>query len=155
MIVLMMIMINADVGFRYAFDNPLPGVAEIVSAGIVSIIFLQLPDCIRAGRMIRSDMWIERVARRKPRVGHLMDAIFHAVGTGMLAVLVYYVFPEVTDAVVEQQTIGVHGVFVAPVWPFYICVVIGAVLATLEYAVCTVERIRRVLSFGNEVEASS
>ena len=70
----------------------------------------------------------------------------------MLTVLVYYIFPEVMEAVVEHQTIGVHGVFVAPIWPFHICVVVGAILATLEYAVCTVERVRRALGFGNEVD---
>ena len=154
MIVCIMIMINTDVGFRYVFNNPLPGVAEIVSTGIVSIIFLQLPDCIRAGRMIRSDMWITRLAQTRPRIGLILDAVFHAIGTTMLAVLVFYIFPEVEEAVVECQTIGVHGVFVAPIGPFYICVIIGAVLAMLEYALCTVDRVRQALSLDVEGSAS-
>jgi TRAP-type C4-dicarboxylate transport system permease small subunit len=145
MIVVIMVLINADVAMRYLFNQPIPGVAEIVSASIVTIIFLQLPDCIRSERMIRSDMWIERLTRERPGIAAAMETVFNAAGTLMLALLVYYVYPKVARAYTAGHTIGVYGVFLAPVWPFYAGVLLGAALATVEYAVKTAHCLRQMV----------
>lgn len=146
MIVGIMVLINSDVAMRYLFNQPIPGVAEIVSASIVTIIFLQLPDCIRSDRMIRSDMWIERLTRQRPGVAMAMETLFNAAGTLMLALLVYYVYPKVARAYTAGHTIGVYGVFLAPIWPFYAGVLFGSALATVEYAVKTIHCMRRLIA---------
>ncbi|MEO3388566.1 TRAP transporter small permease [Mesorhizobium sp. CAU 1741] len=146
MIVAIMVLINADVGMRYLFNQPIPGVAEIVSASIVTIIFLQLPDCIFSGRMIRSDMWIGRLTARRPRAAAGLETAFNLLGAVMLALIVYYVYPKVARAYSATHTIGVYGVFLAPVWPFYAGVLVGAALATVEYAVATVHSLRLAIA---------
>ncbi|MGR3583297.1 MAG: hypothetical protein ACU0B8_03500, partial [Pseudooceanicola nanhaiensis] len=45
-----MALINADVIGRSFFDHPIPATAEIVSAAIVAIVFLQLPNATAEGR---------------------------------------------------------------------------------------------------------
>lgn len=143
MILAIMALINADVGFRYLLDRPIPGVAEIVSASIVTIIFLQLPDCVATDRMIRSDMWLGRLTARRPSVAAALETVFDALGAVMLALLVYYVYPKVARAYTAGHTIGVYGVFLAPVWPFYAGVLVGATLAAVEYASRTARRLRQ------------
>lgn len=133
MIVGLMVGINLDVGGRYFFNSPLPGTAEIISASIVSIIFLQLADCIRTDRMIRSDILLARLVVSRPRLADWFYAVFALVGFGMLAVLVWFLIPSVSKAFYQGHTVGVPGMFVMPVWPFYALVLTGAVLATLEY----------------------
>lgn len=153
MIIFVMVLINADVGMRYLMNQPIPGVAEIVSASIVTIIFLQLPDCIRSGRMIRSDMWIERLTTSSPRTAAMLDTAFNALGTLMLALICYYVYPKVMRAFRAGHTIGVYGVFLAPLWPFYAGVLVGAALATLEYAMKTLQAAR--LAFGGPARGAA
>ena len=134
MIVGLMVAINADVGGRYLFNHPVPGTAELVAAAIVSIIFLQLPDTVRTDRMIRSDMFIGRIARARPALGRMLEFLFALAGTLMLATLVRYVAPTALRAFRDDHEIGIPGVFTAPLWPFHALVVLGAALATAEYA---------------------
>lgn len=138
MIVMLMAAINLDVGGRYLFNHPIPGTAEVISASIVSIIFLQLPDCIRSGRMIRSDILIERVVKARPKLGQVFELCFSILGFCMLAVVVRYIAPAVHKAWVSHHMLGVPGIFTAPIWPFYLLVLVGAVLATLEYLRLTI-----------------
>jgi TRAP-type mannitol/chloroaromatic compound transport system permease small subunit len=154
MIIAMMALINADVGMRFLFNSPIPGVSEMIAASIVSIIFLQLPDCIEQGRMIRSDMWFDKVLVTRPRLGTAIDAVFHAIGAAMLMLLVYYIFPKVARAFTDGHTIGVYGVFQAPLWPFYLLVLIGAVLAAAEYVIASILRVCWAAGTGRRGAAS-
>ena len=67
-----MAIINADVIGRGAFGTPVPATAEIVSAMIVAIVFLQLPKATAAGRNVRSDMLLNRLGRNE---GARMDKV--------------------------------------------------------------------------------
>ena len=51
------------VGDRVTYE-PVLGVTEIVSQSIVGIVFLQLADAQRRGRMIRSDIILAGLLRR-------------------------------------------------------------------------------------------
>lgn len=133
MIVGLMVAINADVGGRYLFNHPVPGTAEVISASIVSIVFLQLPDCIRSDRMIRSGVLIDRLLLTRPRLGEAMEVIFSLTGLVMTCILLRYLVPAVHKAWAAYHMIGVPGIFQAPIWPFYLLVVIGAALAVVEY----------------------
>ena len=72
---------------RGAFSTPVPATAEIVSAAIVAVVFLQLPLAIGRGRAVRSDMLIGRLHSRSPRAGNALDAVHHLAGEVMLAIL--------------------------------------------------------------------
>jgi len=128
-----MTIINLDVGGRHFLGKPFPATAEIVSAGIVSIVFLQLAHAVGEGRSIRSDMLIGRLRRRSPRWADGLDAAHHLAGAAMLAVLVRYVWPKAAEAAANGETVGLYGILQLPAWPFAVCVVAGAVLAALQF----------------------
>src|ERR671937_441992 len=65
-IFVLMVIINADVIGRSSMNHPIPGVAEFVTLSIVGILFLQLGQCLRSGRMTRADGFLESVRRRAP-----------------------------------------------------------------------------------------
>jgi len=137
-----MAMINLDVIGRGALSMPLPATAEIVSASIVSIVFLQLPYATVSGRNVRSDMLIGRVMARSPRAASLMEATNHLVGTIMLAVLLRYIWPEIESAVTDRETVGLFGVFTLPRWPFVVAVLAGCVMTCVVYALMTINYFR-------------
>lgn len=147
-----MLMINTDVIGRGVFGLPVPAAAEIISASIVCIIFLQLPYCTIMGRNIRSDMLMGRLEKRSPRKAAAIDAFHHIIGTLMLLVLLSYIGPEVISAISEHETVGVYGVFIMPRWPFLLPVLIGCILTAACYALLTLGLIRKTLGNGTGTE---
>lgn len=133
-----MAIINADVIGRGAFGTPVPATAEIVSAAIVAIVFLQLPQATAAGRNVRSDMLLNRLGRNDGRAGAMLDMIHHAVGTLMLGILLYYIAPGILDSIEGNETVGLYGIFTMPRWPFVVCVLAGCALTLAQYAMLTI-----------------
>lgn len=147
-----MAIINADVIGRGAFNTPFPATAEIVSAAIVAIVFLQLPLATAAGRNVRSDMLLNRLLKRgNGRSGNILDMIHHVVGTIMMAILLYYVAPGILDSIEGNETVGLYGIFTMPRWPFVVCVLAGCSLTLAQYAVLTISCAKR--AFGSEISA--
>lgn len=142
MIVVIMLLINADVFGRFVFNAPVPIVAEIVSVTIVSVVFLQLGDAIRAGRMIQSDMWLSRLARRSPRGATALSALHHIVGAVMLGILAWYIWQPTLASFSPHRTVGIRGVMTLPLWPFYLAVFAGAALAFVQYVATALALIR-------------
>ena len=58
LIVGVMILVNSDVIGRGMFNAPISGVPEIVSMSIVAIVFLQVAQAFRKGRLTRSEAFI-------------------------------------------------------------------------------------------------
>ncbi|WP_163849089.1 TRAP transporter small permease subunit [Pseudooceanicola aestuarii] len=137
-----MAIINADVVGRGFFDAPVPATAEIVSAAIVAVVYLQLPQATAMGRNVRSDMLITRLTSRSPRAGAWLNAAHHLAGTIMLAILLRYIGPEIYGAIEDNETVGLYGLFTMPRWPFVTCVLLGCVLTLVVYAAMSVDYIR-------------
>lgn len=133
-----MAIINADVVGRGAFDTPVPATAEIVSAAIVAIVFLQLPQATAAGRNVRSDMLLNRLSQGSGRAALVLDMVHHAVGTLMLGILLYYIAPGIFKSIEGNETVGLYGVFTMPRWPFVACVLAGCALTFAQYARLTI-----------------
>jgi hypothetical protein len=77
----LMVLINIDVLSRDLFNSPILGVAEIVELSIVGIVFLQISDAVRLGRLTRSDGLYPRILFRQPRIGHVLGAFFDLAGS--------------------------------------------------------------------------
>ncbi len=146
-----MAIINADVVGRGAFGTPVPATAEIVSAAIVAIVFLQLPQATAAGRNVRSDMLLSRLRARSERSGDWVDAFHHLVGTIMLAILMRYVGPEILESIEGNETVGLYGIFTMPRWPFVTCVLVGCALTLVQFAMLTIGLFLRALGRGAKV----
>ncbi|WP_375690818.1 TRAP transporter small permease subunit [Pseudooceanicola sp. LIPI14-2-Ac024] len=134
----MMALINLDVIGRSFFGHPIPATAEIVSAAIVAIVFLQLPYATATGRNVRSDMLLTRLRARSSAAADWLDTFHHAAGTGMLAILLYYTGPQIIHSIEGNETVGLYGIWTMPRWPFVTCVMIGCVMTLAAYAMLTI-----------------
>ena len=81
----LMVLINVDVLSRYLFNAPIQGVAEVVELSIVGIVFLQISDAVRAGRLTRSDGLYRQILMRRPIVGYALGALFDLAGAVFFA----------------------------------------------------------------------
>lgn len=131
LILCLVALINLDVLSRYAFNAPISGVTELVELSIVAIVFLQIADAVRAGRMTRSDGLYSRLCQRHPRAGHVLGALFDIAGAVFFLTIVIGGIPRFVDAWQRGYFSGIRGVFVVPVWPVRLVLVIGAVSVML------------------------
>lgn len=133
-----MALINLDVVGRSFFDSPVPATAEIVSAAIVAVVFLQLPNATAAGRNVRSDMFLGRLRARSPVTADWVDSFHHLIGTLMLGILMFYMGPEIIHSIEGNETVGLYGIWTMPRWPFVSCVLAGCIMTLAAYAMLTV-----------------
>ncbi len=84
LILAIVVLINLDVFSRFLFNNPIDGVTELVELSIVAIVFLQLADAVRNGRLTRSDGLYNRLCKKNPTAGHLLGAFFDLAGAAFL-----------------------------------------------------------------------
>ena len=130
----LMLLINADVIGRYFFNKPLVGTIEIVSMSIVGIIYLQLGHALRQERFIRSDGFLGRLLRERPRTGYAIQGLHHLIGAVLLGLMVYFCIPETISAWEQSEYLGTEGVFVFYIWPIDAIVTIGATVTAIQFA---------------------
>ena len=80
LILVLMLIINLDVFSMNVLGAPITGVKESIALSIAVIVFLQMPETLRANRHIASDMWITRLSNRRPRIAAAVQAVFHLLG---------------------------------------------------------------------------
>jgi TRAP-type mannitol/chloroaromatic compound transport system permease small subunit len=134
-ILALMLLINADVVGRSVFSRPIAGVPEIVSLSIIGIVFLQLASTLRAGRMTRSDMLLNALERRAPRVMRGIDFLFNLAGVYIVSVIFFASYPRFTTAVARNEFVGAIGHFTAPTWPIKLVLLIGAAALALQFLI--------------------
>ena len=134
-IILLMVLIVADVLGRNVLAAPIAGVPEMVKFSIVGIVFLQITHTHVSGQMIRSDGLLNALIRRRPRLGHALDALAQATGAALTAALAWTVWPRLIKAYDRGEFEGAVGHFVLPVWPFLAIIVGGSALLSLSYLI--------------------
>ena len=139
---LVMVLMCADVFMRNAFNRPIDGVAELVAASIIIIVFLQLPSTLRHGRMSRADLFIDPFLLKRPRAGLRLRALFSAFGVFACGVIAYATWPMLVTAWRNNEFSGIEGVFTFPTWPMALVVTLGGTLAAVQYALLTWQDLR-------------
>ena len=124
-IFLIMLLINAEVWSRLLFSRPIDGVTELVSASIVGIVFLQLSDAVRVGRLTRSDGFFNKIMEKKPRVGAAMSLVFDVAAIVFFTVILIGSVPFFIDAWVGGYFVGTEGIFTFPKWPVRLILIIS------------------------------
>jgi TRAP-type mannitol/chloroaromatic compound transport system permease small subunit len=122
-----------DVAARYLFNSPVTGVPLVITMSLIAIVFLQLPDGLRAGRVTRNEALLAVLLERRPRIGLALQAVFHLCGAAMMAFLVVYIWPMFVKAWTSRAFLGNRGDFVLPEWPFKLLIVVGAVMTGLQF----------------------
>lgn len=129
----LVVMINLDIISRFLFNAPIDGVTELVELSIVAIVFLQLGDAVRNGRLTRSDGLYSKVRERFPRIGHVLGAFFDFAGAVFFLTLIAGSIPRFVDAWVRGYYSGNKGIVVIPVWPVRLIIVVGAVTVVFVF----------------------
>ena len=127
------ILINTDAFGRKLFSSPINGVPEIIEFSIVGIVFLQLGDATRHGRLTRSDGLFKIIRKRYPTIGRALGAVFDLLGALFMGLILYGYWPLFVESVEKDFYYGVIGVFTAPKWPVELIVVIGCFVTLLQF----------------------
>ncbi len=129
----LVVLINLDVFSRFLFNAPIDGVTELVELSIVAIVFLQLADAVRAGRLTRSDGFYSKLQIRFPRFAHVLGALFDLAGAVFFVTIIMGSVPRLVDAWQRNYFSGNKGIFVVPVWPVRLILVIGALTVVFVF----------------------
>jgi TRAP-type C4-dicarboxylate transport system permease small subunit len=131
----LMLIIDADAIGRTLFNRPLQGVIEITEMSIVAIVFLQLSDALRTGKLTRSDGLFNLMLARRARVGRAMGVAFDGLGAAFIGLVVYGSVPLLSEAIERNYYKGEKGLFVFPTWPVKLVIVIGSVVMLVQFLV--------------------
>ena len=130
-----MVLINVDVLARYLFNAPIQGVAEIVELSIVGIVFLQISDAVRAGRLTRSDGMYRQILARRPKLGYWLGVVFDVAGALFFVTILLGALPRLVEAYERDYFAGNVGLFTVPVWPIRLILVIGCIVVAIQFLV--------------------
>jgi TRAP-type C4-dicarboxylate transport system permease small subunit len=133
-IFLLMLIINADVLARSLFNSPIDGVPELVALSIVGIVFLQLGDAVRAGRLIRSDGFFNRFVARRPRLGLVLNTFYDLCGMAFFVAILFGVVPIFIEAYRGNYYVGTEGIFTVPEWPVRLILIISCITVIAVFA---------------------
>lgn len=125
LIVAIMLLVNADVIGRGAFDAPISGVPEMVSLSIVAIVFLQIAQTFRSGRLTRTDLLLGSLARRLPRARQALELLFSLAAIALVWQIIAASWPLFRKAWERGTYEGTIGDFIAPVWPVKLIILLG------------------------------
>lgn len=143
------LLICADIVGRSLFDKPVAGVAEMVSLTIVAVVFLQLGHAVRSDGLERTSVMLDIIARRSPRAGEILNAVYYLIAALVFLALLYGSWDKLLDAWNADEHVGVYGLFVAPVWPMRLVVVIGSAAAALQFLLLSLSRLRAAAQKNN------
>jgi len=126
--------VNYDVVARGVFHAPFMGAVEVVQFSIVLIVFLQLPDVVRANRLTRSDGFLHIAGDKWPAVSRWLSRFINAIACVFMLLIAIAIWPEFLDMLDTRDYFGVPGVFTAPWWPIKLVIFLSAALCTVLFA---------------------
>jgi TRAP-type C4-dicarboxylate transport system permease small subunit len=148
LIVAMAIAVNADVLGRNALNHPIPGVNEFIGLSIVAVVFLQLANTLREGRHVSNDIIMQAIGVYHPRVAYAFYGLFNLIGAGLMALIVWFVWPMVLEMYQAGYYKGTANVVEIPIWIFVAPVVIGGAATAIQYLLFAVREFVR--AFGDQ-----
>lgn len=132
-IFVLMTMICVDATGRTLFTHPFNGVNEMVEMSIVGIVFMQLGDATRRGRLTRSDGFYNLINRRWPSVWRVQAFIFEMLGVAFFVIILFGAIPELIDAWTLNYFVGEVGLFTFPEWPIKLVIALGCFVTLLQF----------------------
>jgi len=131
-VLVLIAVVNYDIIARGLFNRPFLGAVEVVQFSMVLIVFLQLPDVIRAGRLTRSDGFLRLLSARLPETGRGLRRVIDLLSGAFMVLVAVAVWPEFVEMWHSRDFFGVPGVFTAPWWPIKLIIFFSACLCTLH-----------------------
>jgi TRAP-type mannitol/chloroaromatic compound transport system permease small subunit len=91
---------------------------------------------------------LDRLARSSPRLHDALHAVFHAIGAGLLGVILWASWTPLVESVRIQEYVGAIGDFQAPVWPIRLITLIGLAVTALVYLMLMIHDLQRLRGRG-------
>jgi TRAP-type mannitol/chloroaromatic compound transport system permease small subunit len=145
LIVVIMVLVNADVIGRGVFNSPVSGVPEIVSMSIVAIVFLQIAHTFARGRLTRSEAILGFVGERAPRARTFMEMVFALAATALVWQIFAASLPLFRKSWVRNTFEGTIGDFTAPIWPVKLIILIGCAALMVQLVLFAMDALFRLL----------
>ena len=148
----LLVIINLDIGGRAIFNHPIRGVPEIVAMSIVACVFLQIAHTLKVGRLTRSDILMNWLENRYPRVKRFLEGVYYLVGFFLMAILCKASFPFFTKAWRIDEYVGAEGDFMAPIWPVKLIILIGCVAGAIQFMIMSVDNFKQLFITGTDAD---
>ncbi len=152
-IFVLMLVVNTDVISRFIFNAPIQGVTEIVRLSIVGIVFLQISDAVRLGRLTRSDGLYQRFATRHPVAGNVAGLVFDVLGATFFGILLIGSVPRLFEAWERGYFLGNEGLFTVPIWPIRLILVIGCAVVSIQFLILAARHFSRLTQHTRQTDA--
>ena len=134
---LLVLLVCADAAGRTlsftGYTAPIKGVIELVEVSIIVIVFTQLADTVRVGRLTRSDGFLSLMLRRSPAFGRILSMAIDLLAFVFLLLILIGAVPLLVDSYQRGYFHGDEGVFTLPDWPGKAVIVYGATLTLLRF----------------------
>jgi TRAP-type mannitol/chloroaromatic compound transport system permease small subunit len=141
----LILLVTADALGRSFFAAPIVGTVELVQISIVGIVFMQLGDTVRTGRLTRSETFLEALRHVRPRAAAAFEGVFCVLGAAYMAIGLAGSVPLLAEAIRRNSWIGNEGVFTAPVWPVKTVIVAGLAVCLVQFLRLAVDSFRKTL----------
>jgi len=148
----LLVIINLDIGGRAIFNHPIRGVPEIVAMSIVACVFLQIAHTLKVGRLTRSDILMNWLENRYPRVKRFLEGVYYLIGFFLMAILFKASFPFFTKAWRIDEYVGAEGDFMAPIWPVKLIILIGCVAGAIQFMIMSVDNFKQLFITGTDAD---
>ncbi len=142
LIVALVVIICVDVIGRETIGVPLSGVPEMMTLSIVAIVFLQVPQAFKAGRLTRSDGLIRALQHSSPRLVAGLESLFELLGALVVGTIIYAHWPILVRSIERGDFVGSVGNFTLPTWPVKLMILLGASLLFLQFLARILRRIQ-------------
>jgi TRAP-type mannitol/chloroaromatic compound transport system permease small subunit len=142
-ILLLVLLVTADALGRSFFTHPIVGTHELIQISIVGIVFLQLADAIRTGRLTRADSFLGMLLHAAPRAGAALECAFFLLGAAYMAIGLWGSVPLLVESIERKSYLGNEGVFTAPVWPVKTIIVLGLAVCMIQFLRLAIGAFRR------------
>jgi len=143
-----MVLVNTDVIGRSMFNAPVSGVPEMVSLSIVMIVFLQVAQTFRMGRLTRTDAIPNFIKSRAPRLHAVLELVFATAAIALIWQLLSASYPLFVKSWVRGTFEGTIGDFTAPVWPVKLVILIGCSALVVQLVLFALTAIFRLKNGG-------
>ncbi|GAA6200057.1 hypothetical protein NBRC116599_12820 [Aquicoccus sp. SU-CL01552] len=146
LILALMLLVNADVIGRGAFSAPISGVPEMVSMSIVAIVFLQIAQTFRKGRLTRAEALITTLRAHAPRLSLGVELLFAIAAAVLVWILFSASLPLFEKAWARGTYEGTVGDFTAPIWPVKLIILVGCAALWVQLVLSACESLLRLLT---------
>jgi len=134
-VLLLVILICSDALGRSFFNHPIDGVTELVAVTMAVIVFCQLADTVRLGKLTRSDAFLSTLEASNSTLAALVVISFDILGIAVMVCIIWGTTPLLIESIERGYYIGEQGVFTLPDWPIKAIVVLGSVACALCFLV--------------------